>query len=125
MAPDRYAMGIYLCCAGSVLMVSLLYVGIMGFLEDLVALIALSVLMHVVGLLLVVVDIVVESWRAETPMYYDWGLPDCETSSSPAFSRPLLGAVRVHTSLPLELQVGYLCPAGIDVEDHVTAHQQD
>ncbi len=119
MAPDRYATGIYLCCAGSVLMVSLLYVGIMGYIEDLVALIALSILLHVVGLLLVTIDIIVERWRAETPMYYDWGLPEDYLSPAPAPARRGLRAVGVDPHLLLELQVGYLGPAGVEIEDDV------
>jgi len=55
-------------------LVAIVYVGMYDLIEDLVPLIALSVLLHVTGLFVVLASVINFRWRAERRMYYDWGL---------------------------------------------------
>jgi len=73
-APDDFSKGVALCCAGSVIMVAVVFVGIMGYVEDLLPLIAFSLFLHVSGLVLVAMGVLLERLRAPRRMYYDWGL---------------------------------------------------
>ena len=75
---DDYSMGIALCCTGSVVLVAIVLVGIMGWAGGLVPLIAFSLFLHAAGLVLVVVGVVLSRLRTPTRMYYDWGLFDPE-----------------------------------------------
>jgi len=72
--PDDYSTGVALCCTGSVILVMVLYLGLTGHGGGLIPLISLSILLHITGLLLVITSIVINRWRTEPAMYYDWGL---------------------------------------------------
>lgn len=71
---NGYSVGVSLCCGASVSLVAIVYVGMYDLIEDLVPLIALSVLLHVTGLFVVLASVINFRWRAERRMYYDWGL---------------------------------------------------
>ncbi len=71
---DDYSIGVSLCCAGSVIMVAVIFVGIMDYADNLVPMIAFSLFLHVAGLLLVLVGVVLAKLRAPPKRYYDWDL---------------------------------------------------
>ncbi len=73
-SPDDYSLGIALCCAGSILLVAIVFIGIMSYAENLLPLIALSLFLHGAGLVLVLVGVVLARLRTAPRMYYDWGL---------------------------------------------------
>ncbi len=73
-AVDEFSVGIAMCCAGSVFLVVILYIGVMDYAEGLVPLIGLAIFLHVSGLVLVLLSSIVHRWRTEQRMYYDWGL---------------------------------------------------
>lgn len=71
---NGYYVGASLCCGASVLLVAIVFLGMMGLRDDLVPLIASSILIHVSGLMLVLSSVLNFRWREERAMYYDWGL---------------------------------------------------
>jgi hypothetical protein len=71
---DDYSAGIALCCVGSVILVPIIYLGITEDLKGLVPLIAFSIILHIAGLMMITISILIDRWRVEASMYYDWGL---------------------------------------------------
>ena len=72
--PDDYTTGVALCCAGSVLLVLVMYLGLWGLTDNVLALISISLVLHVMGLMLVLAALLIRRWRKEAAKYYDWGL---------------------------------------------------
>jgi len=72
--PDDYSVGIAVCCAGSIFLVVILFLGLRGFADNLLWLITISILLHIIGLLLIISSLLIRKWRTEPSKYYDWGL---------------------------------------------------
>lgn len=72
--PDDFSTGVALCCAGSIILVLVLYLGLWGLTDDVLALISISIVLHVMGLVLVMAGLLIRRWRTEAARYYDWGL---------------------------------------------------